>query len=55
MLTALYETSQYLTEKVLAVQVWIRWTAGTINHFAFFNPYPLTPSSKGQIAFNIII
>ena len=58
MFTALYETSQYHTGKVLSVQGWIRVDSLNNNHFAFFIPYLLTnpPNPvEGQIAFNIIM
>lgn len=52
MFTALYETSQYHTGKVLSVQDWIRVDSRTRTHFAFFIPHLLTPKpSKGTNSF----
>ena len=49
MFTALYETSQYHTGKVLSVQGSIRVDSSNNNHFAFFIPYLLTtPPKPGQ-------
>lgn len=58
MFTALYETSQYHTGKVLSVQGWIR--VDSLNNKPFCILHSLSFNSppnpvKGQIAFNIIM